>query len=295
MKTLYELLGIDPTASADDIKRAFRREVARYHPDKVLHLGDEFQQLAAERTAELTEAYRVLSNADLRADYDRQLQVGAVRSAYKPAAPPPPPAQPRPAASEPSPRRPQPPPPRASKEPPPKTKAPGPGGAPGEFTTDAFKYQRLVRDDYVKKEALKRLRDAVLTTFDEAEEYQGLGFEVTLLVRPRRGFAKLLNRPLLVCGRYVPRVDPAAIQDAWTRVIRLGRLSRDVALFLLANELAPQMELKATMIELTERLGRVAAGSRISVVPLDVHDWKAIMSDETPPVVRMVLDRLQKL
>jgi len=293
VKTLYELLGIGSTASADDIKRAFRREIARYHPDKVLHLGIEFQQLAAERTAELTEAYRVLSDADLRADYDRQLQVGAVRSAYKPAASPPP-EPPRPAASEPSPRRPQAPPPGVSNEPPPKAKAPAPAGTSGDFTTDAFKYQRLVRDDYVKKEALKRLRGAVLTTFDEAEEYQGLGFEITLLVRPRRGFAKLLTRPLLVCGRYVPRVDPAAIQDAWTRVIRLGRLSRDVALFLLANELAPQMELTATMNELTQRLGRVAAGTRIIVVPLDVHDWKAILFDDTPPVVRMVLDHLPK-
>jgi hypothetical protein len=242
----------------------------------------------------------VLSNADLRADYDRQLQVGAVRLASTPAPPPPHARQP---AAEPPPRGPRAagPGPSQSSGPgpstgaPPKTNATGPGGTPGEFVSDAFKYQRLVRDDYVKKEALKRLRDAVLTTFDQAEEYQGLGFDVALLVRPRRGFVKLLDRPLLVCGRYVPRVDAAAIQDAWARVIRLGKLSRDVALFLLANDLAPQMELTGTLNELKDRLGRVAAESRISVVPLDVHDWKAILFGDTPPVVRMVLDRLPNL
>ncbi len=35
VKTHYELLGVDPTADADAIKKAFRREIARYHPDKV--------------------------------------------------------------------------------------------------------------------------------------------------------------------------------------------------------------------------------------------------------------------
>ena len=35
-------------ASADEIKRAFRQQIARYHPDKVQHLGKEFQALAAD-------------------------------------------------------------------------------------------------------------------------------------------------------------------------------------------------------------------------------------------------------
>lgn len=51
MKTHYELLEVVAEASADDIKRAFRREIAKYHPDKVQHLGVEFQEIAALRAA----------------------------------------------------------------------------------------------------------------------------------------------------------------------------------------------------------------------------------------------------
>ena len=37
--THYDLLGIDSAASVDEIRRAFRREIAKYHPDKVQHSG----------------------------------------------------------------------------------------------------------------------------------------------------------------------------------------------------------------------------------------------------------------
>src|ERR671931_525977 len=73
MKTFYQLLEISPTAGIEEIKRAFRVQIARYHPDKVQHLGQEFQDMAAARAAELTEAYRVLSDGNERAAYDRLL------------------------------------------------------------------------------------------------------------------------------------------------------------------------------------------------------------------------------
>ena len=46
-KTHYELLGVAADAPAEEIKHAFRREIAKYHPDKVQHLGQEFQDIAA--------------------------------------------------------------------------------------------------------------------------------------------------------------------------------------------------------------------------------------------------------
>ena len=49
LKEYYLLLEIAPTASADEVKRAFRTQIARYHPDKVQHLGKEFQAMAADR------------------------------------------------------------------------------------------------------------------------------------------------------------------------------------------------------------------------------------------------------
>ena len=73
MKTYYEILGVDRAAPTDEIKRAFRREIARYHPDKVQHLGPEFQEIAATRAAELTEAYRILMDEAGRRRYDEQL------------------------------------------------------------------------------------------------------------------------------------------------------------------------------------------------------------------------------
>ena len=76
--TYYDTLGIAPTASADEIKRAFRREIARYHPDKVQHLGQEFQEIAADKAAGLTQAYKTLSDASARVDYDAQLKTGVV-------------------------------------------------------------------------------------------------------------------------------------------------------------------------------------------------------------------------
>jgi DnaJ-class molecular chaperone len=63
-----------PFCSPDDIKQAFRQQVALSHPDKVSHLAREIQELAFQRTMELTEAYRILSNGELRSDYDRRLQ-----------------------------------------------------------------------------------------------------------------------------------------------------------------------------------------------------------------------------
>ena len=73
MKSYYELLSVAPGVSADEIKKAFRREIARYHPDKVQHLGTEFQEIAAVRASELTEAYRILMDEEARRKYDESL------------------------------------------------------------------------------------------------------------------------------------------------------------------------------------------------------------------------------
>lgn len=60
-KTEYEVLGLEDTASLDDVKRGYRRQMALYHPDKLQHLGHEFVDLALKRTTELTAAYTSLS------------------------------------------------------------------------------------------------------------------------------------------------------------------------------------------------------------------------------------------
>ncbi len=56
----YDVLGIGRGASSDEIKSAYKRLANRYHPDKVAHLGEEFQKLAEERFKEIQQAYQEL-------------------------------------------------------------------------------------------------------------------------------------------------------------------------------------------------------------------------------------------
>ncbi len=53
----YTVLGIDRDASEADIKKAYRRLVSQYHPDKVSHLGPEFRELAEQRFKQIQQAY----------------------------------------------------------------------------------------------------------------------------------------------------------------------------------------------------------------------------------------------
>jgi hypothetical protein len=59
-KDPYQILGVSRNASQQEIKRAFRKQAQRYHPDRVSHLGEEFQQLAKEKFQEIQKAYEML-------------------------------------------------------------------------------------------------------------------------------------------------------------------------------------------------------------------------------------------
>jgi len=65
-KDYYAVLGVAKTASADEIKKAYRKLAIKYHPDK--NPGD---AKAEERFKEISEAYAVLSDADKRKQYDQ--------------------------------------------------------------------------------------------------------------------------------------------------------------------------------------------------------------------------------
>ena len=57
----YQILGVPRNASQQEIKSAFRKQAQRYHPDRVSHLGEEFQQLAKEKFQEIQKAYETLA------------------------------------------------------------------------------------------------------------------------------------------------------------------------------------------------------------------------------------------
>jgi molecular chaperone DnaJ len=62
----YEILGVGKSASADEIKKAYRKVAMQYHPDR--NPGD---KTAEEKFKEAAEAYEVLSDGDKRSQYDR--------------------------------------------------------------------------------------------------------------------------------------------------------------------------------------------------------------------------------
>lgn len=71
-KNLYQILGLDSTATQEEIKRAFRIYASKFHPDK--HHGDKFFE---DKFREIKEAYDILINPETRREYDSKWSNGS--------------------------------------------------------------------------------------------------------------------------------------------------------------------------------------------------------------------------
>ena len=268
MKTHYRLLGLDPAAPADEIKRAFRREIARYHPDKVQHLGPEFQEIAATRAAELTEAYRVLTDAASRRRYDDVL---GTTSGYEA------PGAPKPSYSTAAPAE--------------FTARPGPSEpkAAPERVDRSFHEERATTSDVVRKAVIARLRVALGRMQPGAAQVPAAGFDAAYLIAPRRSLFGKAAPAVRLLARFVPRVDATAVEEAWTRATKSGPFDGVICLMLLGSGVSPAQELGAAIADLRRR---TRAGAAV-VVPVDVRDWEALFPPDAPALVRQVVQLLR--
>jgi hypothetical protein len=263
-KSYYELLELPNTATLEEIKQTFRREIAKYHPDKVQHLGKEFQEIAAVKAADLTQAYKTLSDESRRAEYDALLASGAAA----------PPREAKPATAPPSPPRPAEP---AAAAPPPASSA------------SAFSQDRAASSDLIQKATVQRFRSALEGEFGTYEAVDVPGFQVGCVPKP--GFLKL-KVPPRVLGCFVPQVDAAAVTTCWTQAGRMKKEEhRDLVVFVMGPAVATAGELAGAIAE--QRRKPRPAGGKLILVPVNTRTWQAHVPQDAPPVVKSLIARLK--
>lgn len=271
MKTHYELLGLEPSADAEAIKKAFRREIARYHPDKVIHLGAEFQEMAATRAAELTVAYKTLSDPPLRAEYDATITAGL-----------PPPHTPRPAPQETVPPQQ----PSLQEDLPPFGTRPRRGGS-GRFAA-----VRADRDQILKRAITGRVLGIAEALYGNLQTAAVRGFDLAIvpLAKPR-----FLGTPLpRVLVQVVDKADGAAVAEAYAAAARARIHSgkSPVVVLLFSRNVASQQELTKAN-ETGARRGKQADGpAEVTVVVVDTADWSCRLPPNCSSAVRKLADQL---
>ena len=56
----YKILGISPSATDEEVKKAYRKMAIKYHPDKVATLGEDVQKAAEEKFKTISQAYEAI-------------------------------------------------------------------------------------------------------------------------------------------------------------------------------------------------------------------------------------------
>lgn len=286
MKTHYELLGLAPTADADAIKKAFRREIARYHPDKVVHLGAEFQQMAESRAAELTVAYKTLSDPALRAEYDAMVATigkAAHTPAPAPAADAPPPRpDPAPQAADEGPRY----------RPPTLDEIKTPQPPPTRAKSARFAAERADRDNILRRAIGARIQATVQDLYGPVERPAVRGFDLALVPTAKPRF---LGAPLpRVLVKIVDAANGAAMTEAWNLAARakVHAGKSPVIVLVFSSTIAGQAELSRAWESFARQPKTADGPADVTVVVCDVGDWSCRLPANISAVVRKLTDRL---
>ena len=265
MKTHYELLGLEPSADADAIKKAFRREIARYHPDKVIHLGAEFQAMAATRAAELTGAYKTLTDPALREEYDASIAAG-LPPPHQPR--PSPPVEEAPSTSAPEPRREQ------------SDSTPPPPGNKGRFDAE-----RADRDQILKRAVTTRVFGIVEAQYGKCDTPVVRGFDLAIVPQAKPRF--LGAPPPRVLIRIVDKADGPAVTDAFGAASRSRVHSgkSPIVVLLLSRSMAPQTEISKANEANTRQRKAPDGPEEVAVVLVDIADWTCRLPPNCSPAV----------
>jgi hypothetical protein len=274
VRNYYEMLSIEPSADASSIKTAFRREIARYHPDKVIHLGPEFQELAATRAAELTVAYKTLSDKALRAEYDTKLAEGLLT------------------------------PPMPIVDPPVQERAAQPSPAPEEETDRSktvpapgksrFESERAGRDVIIRRAVAVRVQAVLEALYGKMDTPTVRGFDIAFVptAKPR-----MMSAPLpRVLVKVVETIDTAVLSEAWTNASRANIHSgkSPVVVLLFGRHIAPAPELARALQSFERQPKAPDRPHELALVAVDAADWKCRLPPGVSPPVRTLIEHICK-
>lgn len=79
----YQILNVGRGASLNEIKKAFRQEIASYHPDRFIRASESERDYARARSQRINEAFRVLRDSKLRENYDNTMQPGRITGRHQ--------------------------------------------------------------------------------------------------------------------------------------------------------------------------------------------------------------------
>jgi hypothetical protein len=218
--------------------------------------------MAATRAAQLTEAYRILMDAGLRAEYDQSLE-GSPGAGQASPAPPPGSAAPSRVADE----------------------APRPSSLEADRPS-RFSFERATRDEFVRRATVSRLREAAAAEFGAFAEPAARGFDFSCAAKSKGLFGLGGAGPRLL-ARFVARVDRATVQETWAMAAKL-EAGGEAVVFLMGGDVAPARELSEAVTGQRRR-----GGARVVMIAVDVRDWQALVPNDAPPWCKGVLTRLR--